>query len=228
MNLFQKISCCLLFFLASCAAFAQVKPNLFTEELNPTDANFEVYSQKNGINRRAKVSNLAKTIGPLIEATAVGFTPTASGNTTHLRKFVLDPFGNWYFIDHLGNAILIRRGDAVGGDLTGNLPTPTVDGLQGRPVSSAAPSSGNVLAWNGTSWGPAPSVNSKTFESFAGMTGSAITPTATLPASDREWKMHLFRTGVRMQYLKDFTISGGNINLVLAAQNEDFTLIIEN
>jgi hypothetical protein len=37
---------------------------------------------------------------------------------------------------------------AASGDLAGTYPSPTVDGLQGRDVSSAAPSDGQVLAWD--------------------------------------------------------------------------------
>ena len=37
---------------------------------------------------------------------------------------------------------------AAGGDLAGNYPNPTVDGLQGRAVASTAPSDGQALAWN--------------------------------------------------------------------------------
>ena len=40
------------------------------------------------------------------------------------------------------------------GDLNGTYPNPTVDGLQGRSVSNTAPTSGQVLAWNGTAWAP--------------------------------------------------------------------------
>lgn len=40
------------------------------------------------------------------------------------------------------------------GDVTGTLPTLTVDGLQGRTVLSTAPTTGQVLKWNGSAWGP--------------------------------------------------------------------------
>lgn len=43
------------------------------------------------------------------------------------------------------------------GDLSGTYPSPSVDGLQGRSVSAAAPSDGQVLSWDagGAAWTPA-------------------------------------------------------------------------
>ena len=37
-----------------------VRPNTFTEETSPTSSNFEVYSQKNGLPRRASLANLKR------------------------------------------------------------------------------------------------------------------------------------------------------------------------
>jgi hypothetical protein len=48
----------------------------------------------------------------------------------------------------------LKDGDAARGDLSGSYPAPKVAGLQGLPVSSIPPSTGQVLIWNGTEWEP--------------------------------------------------------------------------
>jgi hypothetical protein len=56
----------------------------------------------------------------------------------------------------IGSAVTLlgMTGDVAGGDLSGNLPAPTVAKLQGRAVSATAPASGEVLGWNGSAWAP--------------------------------------------------------------------------
>ena len=43
---------------------------------------------------------------------------------------------------------------ALGGDVGRNLPNLSVTGLQGRALSSTAPTTGQFIGYNGTSWGP--------------------------------------------------------------------------
>ncbi len=57
-------------------------------------------------------------------------------------------------------------GGAAGGDLGGTYPNPSVDAIQGTAVSAAAPTTGQVLQYNGTSWTP-----------------------ITLPAESSDWKI---------------------------------------
>lgn len=54
-------------------------------------------------------------------------------------------------------------------DVSGTYPSLSVIGLQGRSVSSAAPTSGQVLAWNGSAWAPSAGLQLP----FAGSTNSA-------------------------------------------------------
>jgi len=42
----------------------------------------------------------------------------------------------------------------AGGDLTGNYPNPNVKGIQNVAISATAPTNGQVLKYNGTSWAP--------------------------------------------------------------------------
>lgn len=104
-----------------------------------------------------------------------------------------------------------------------------VEGISGTQINQMGASSGQALAWNGTTWAPATisgGGSSPTYETFMDFTGTTLTPTNPIPSSERDWRIDLYRTGVRMQYLQDYTISGSDIVLTLAATTEDFVLII--
>lgn len=119
-------------FLGSC----QVKPNEFIEETAPTNSNFEMYSQKNGINRRASLANLKKYFTPYIYGT-IAYVPSASGNASNRMEFVVDPNGDSWYIDaggvgtKLGKSYTAGTGIGISGSVisnTGLLPTASFGG----------------------------------------------------------------------------------------------------
>ena len=59
-----------------------------------------------------------------------------------------------YSFAQISGSVAAGQLPAAGGDLSGALASPTVAGLQNRPVSATAPASGQVLGWNGAQWIP--------------------------------------------------------------------------
>lgn len=112
----MRITLTLFFLSLTLGLFAQVKPNEFTEETDPENSNFEVYSQKGGVNRRASLYNLKRYFTAAIEPSAIGYVPAASGNpSSEYGKFVVDPNGDRWYIDMTGASFLIySESEALG------------------------------------------------------------------------------------------------------------------
>lgn len=103
---------------------------------------------------------------------------------------------------------------AVGGDLTGNLPNPTIAKLQGGTLSIAAPANKNVLKYNGTAW-----VNSPLVVSDLSATGT--TDASTYLAGDNTWKN--FNSNVIAAPLTGLSSTSGTIaatDSILSAFNK--------
>ncbi len=85
----------------------------------------------------------AQTLTVTIPVTSVfGRTGAVTGQT-----------GDYSFAQISGSASSGQLPSA-GGDLSGAITSATVTRVQSRPVSSTAPTTGQVLAWNGTQWAP--------------------------------------------------------------------------
>jgi len=65
-----------------------------------------------------------------------------------------------YTFSQIGGAVGSGQLPAAGGDISGGLTTATVKALQGNAVGTTAPSTGQVLTWNGTQWAPQTVVSS--------------------------------------------------------------------
>ena len=87
---------------------------------------------------------------------------------------------------------------AAGGDLSGNYPNPSVVKLQGQPISSDAPTAGQVLTFNGAAWTPKAAalptnaVGAYDFSNKNGLLSTGTFGTGAVPASG---------AGVRMMWI---------------------------
>lgn len=92
-------------------------------------------------NTSAFTINTTANIVVTVKAT---FSAANSGNTVTLRQLIA------FLAEEAGAS------DAVGGDLSGFLPNPTVSGLQNRALASTAPSDGQAIVWDagGSTWKP--------------------------------------------------------------------------
>lgn len=84
-------------------------------------------------------------------------------------------------------------------------------------------STGAMWYASGGVWVPLPEAQWSE-EFFPSVTGTTITTSGTLPTTDTANRIVLYRTGVKMREGVDYTLSGNTVTLVLAGQNESFTI----
>ncbi|MEM6343731.1 MAG: tail fiber domain-containing protein [Bacteroidota bacterium] len=134
------------------------------------------------------VANTAPSSGQVLKWNGSQWAPAADidNNTTYSAGTGLSLTGTTFA--NTGDTDAsddITTSTAGAGDVSGNFPTLTVDGLQGNPVANTAPSSGEVLAWNGTEWEPTTDANT-TYSAGTGLslTGTTFANTGDTDASD--------------------------------------------
>lgn len=83
----------------------------------------------------------------------------------------------------------------VGGDLSGDLPNPTVDGIQGYAASSTAPTAGKILRYTATGWAPTDMIS----------TGTSLPATSTSTIGD----LFILGTMPPLIYQLEYSETGG-------------------
>lgn len=193
------------FIFASAVSVGAQRPDFFPVEANPNNANFEFYSQKNALTRRATMDGVANYISPRVEAVAIAYTPTTNGNPyADWRKFVVDPNGDLYFIDADGDGMLITPASAsAGGTVTSvGLALPAIFTVSGSPVTVSGTLTGTLANQSANTIFAGPSSGSAAAPTFRSMVTADIgngivtlnklaqsgaTPGQTIRWSGSEW-----------------------------------------
>jgi hypothetical protein len=132
------------------------------------------------------VSNAVPSTGQVLQWNGTQWTPVFGNNSLYTAGTAISITGN--VIANTGDtdpADDITTATLANGDLDGNYPNPVVDGIQGNPVSNAAPTTGQALLWNGTQWQP--SLGNNTFYTTGAgisITGNVIANTGDTNAAD--------------------------------------------
>ena len=91
--------------------FAIIDPESFTQETNPNNSNFQIFSKINGAWKRTSFDDFRKNAMVKVQTTPITYTPSLTGNSLNLGEVVRTPNSDVYLIDGFGNAMLIWDND---------------------------------------------------------------------------------------------------------------------
>lgn len=107
-------------------------------------------------------------------------TPNTYGSATNIPQIAIDAQGR---ITSASNVPIAAALPTLGGDISGaSLSATTVTGIQGRGVSAVAPSTNQVLQFNGTNWVPANLPGGGTVTNVTGTGPISVANGTTTPA----------------------------------------------
>jgi hypothetical protein len=147
------------------------------------------------------VAQTAPSVGQVLVWNGSQWAPQAVAGVSVTSLFgrtgaVTAQAGDYSFVQ-ISGTVASGQLPAAGGDLSGALINATVSKLQNRPMSTTAPSSGQVLAWDGSQWTP------QTVTSGGGGGGSANSVDKTLS--------NTYTAGAKQTFVPSLATSGINI-----------------
>lgn len=145
------------------------------------------------------VSATSPSTGQVLAWTGTQWAPQAqSGGVASMfgRTGAVQAATGDYSFPQISGAIASGQLPAAGGDLSGTLSSATVSKLLNRPMSAAAPATGQVLTWDGFQWIP---------QTMSGGTGSGGANSVDKTVSNT------YSAGARQTFVPSLSTSGMNI-----------------